>query len=87
VAANLKAYRSHDRRHHHHPSPALSIDCGDSCVSTESPSDALTELINENACQTARVVKITLNIPTPKIPEAKVDIPEPDTEPLVSVEG
>jgi hypothetical protein len=44
-------------------------DCGDSCVSTESPSDALTELINENACETARVVKITLNIPTPKSPK------------------
>ena len=53
-------------------------DCGDSYVSTESPSDALTELLNENACQTARVVKLTLSIPTPKIPEARVDIPAVD---------
>ena len=60
-------------------------DCGDSYVSTESPSDALTGLINDNACQTARVVQLNVNIPTPKISQARIDVPQADTGALVSM--
>jgi hypothetical protein len=62
-------------------------DNSNSYISTESATDAISELIRENESEAARVVKITVNVPLPVVHETEVTVTATDAEPQVTVEA
>jgi len=54
---------------------------------TDSASDALNELVSEYSSEAARVIKLTVNVPRPTVPDVKVAVPEIAGEPAVAIEA